>query len=377
MKYVCMCCNKLIQEKEELLSRISMLEENLVNADKQYSFREEESKQQMLDYAGKIVSNFTKYFSTEDCMTCLLDTEGKFLIYTKCSNLDLKLTGTTLRKESPVWETLKKGIPSITKIPAGTYGLETPSFVFFAFPIHYKNELIGATGITIDMTNNELLPTLVSGIEEMRGASEELISCVANMKERLDMVVQATSIVTGKSNNLFQSLKDLDLVHETIEDVAERIQLLSLNSKIEASRFSSKKNIQLVQDLLNNLKRIERDSQDNRAINKELKNIISKLEIYYRVMESNSKDALGFSVIADEITKVNDKTVVANKQTEKSTKNIYRNLEEINMAFRMLKQVQEDMYSYNDTLSSMYEELSAQIEQLTVTVNSINIGQEI
>jgi len=318
----------LILEKEKLLSTISMLEKQLIIRDQQIVIQEEESKQEMLDYAGRVVSNFTKYFSTEDCMTCLLDKEGKFLIYTRCETLDLKLTGQMIRRESPTYiETLGKGIPTITKVPAGTYGQGTPSFVFFAFPIHYKGELIGATGITIDMTNNELLPTIVAGIEEMRAASEELISTVSGMKEKLDMISQATENQQKRFVKLVSAMGELSAVREVIEDVSDSIDLLSLNSRIESARLGSA----------------------GRA----------------------------FAVIADAITKVNEKTKESNKVSTIAADKVKEGLSEIAISMKMLEQVQDDMYNYNDMLSSMYEELSAQIESLNTSVSSINIGQEI
>lgn len=318
---------RLTREKEKTLSIITGLEDQLAERDRQAIIKEEEAKQEMLEYAGRIVSNFTKYFSTEDCMTCLLDTEGKFLIYNKCSNVDLKLTGATLRKESPVWETLHKGVPSITKIPAGTYGPGTPSFVFFAFPVHYKEELIGATGITIDMTNNELIPSIVAGIEEMRAASEELIATVSGMKEKLDMVAQATTSQQTRFTRLVSAMEELSTMRHLIEDVSENIELLSLNARIESARAG----------------------------------------VAGRT----------FAVIADEIAKINERTKDANKASTLAANKVKDGLAEIAISMKMLGQVQEDMYNYNDVLSSMYEELSAQIEQLNTSVSLVNIGQEI
>lgn len=309
---------KVSAEKENI---ILQLQRSL--RDKEY-----ETKECLMIYAGEIIKNFTKYFSTEDCMTCLLDKDGVFLIYNRSKIVDLKLTGSSIRKESPTYiETLGKGVPTITRVPSNTYGPNTPSFVFFAFPIKYKEEVLGATGITIDMTNNDMLPTIVAGIEEMRAASEELIVCVGNMKERLDMVSQATINSGNRMNNLFESIKILDDIHKNIDDISDNINLLSLNATIEAARAR--------------------------------------------------EHGKGFAVIAEAITKVNDKTVNANKQSEEATKNIFKHLEEIKLAYQMLRQVQGDLMLYNDTLSSMYEELSAQIDQLNNAVSSINIGQEL
>ena len=274
-----------------------------------------------------VMNNFTQYFSTEDCMTTLLDIEGKFVVYNPSRTVDLKLTGTTLRKESPVWEYLKEGLPSITKIPLGAYGPGTPSFIFFTFPIKYKNDILGSTGITIDMTNNELLPTIVAGIEEMRAASEELISTVSGMKEKLDMISQATTNQQERFVKLVAAMGELSAVREVIEDVSDSIDLLSLNSRIESARLGSA----------------------GRA----------------------------FAVIADAITKVNEKTKESNKVSTIAADKVKEGLSEIAISMKMLEQVQDDMYNYNDMLSSMYEELSAQIESLNTSVSSINIGQEI
>jgi len=259
-------------------------------------------------------------------MCALLDKDGVFVHYCPSRTVDLKIGGTILRESSPAWEALKKGIPVKTIVKENAYFEGSPVFVVFTFPIKYKDEILGATMVTIDMTNNQLIPAIIAGIEEMRAASEEIITSVQAIREVIDNNDVIVKKVTGTVEDVSSNAGKLNEIKVKLNDLGDKIGLLALNAAIEAARAG--------------------------------------------------EQGKGLGVVADEIVKLNDQNMQTNKGSALVYETIINQIEVMGKDFKDLQQSQVSLIASNDTLSSMYEELNAQIEQLTKSITSLSVGQE-
>lgn len=167
----------------------------------------------------------------EDIGVAVTDTTT-FLAYRSGDTLDLGTkVGSKLSVEEPLYKTIKdgKGYSSIT--PKEIYGVP---FKATTYPIRDENGIvIGAVGLSKSLEKQfaveESSETLFASLEQMNAKIEEIQMDSKSMYIRIEDMVQ---IVKRTEKQITESYEILKL----IEGISSQTRLLGLNASIEAAR---------------------------------------------------------------------------------------------------------------------------------------------
>lgn len=245
-------------------------------------------------------SRYIKELFPLDCMVSVTD-QGSFIAYYPGDKIDVKAqVNAPVPNDDIIHHVISTGKKMVATVPKEAYG-----FPFKGICLPVKNEngkVIGSFNVGIDLSTQseltEMAEQLASSFEQISSSSEELASSAQELNSFQSQLLTISNIAREKLDRTDEILK-------LVKDVATQTNLLGLNAAIEAARAGE-----------------------------------------------NGK---GFSVVAEEIRKLSDRT-------SKSTKEVTEILREISQQIKQLSENISRTEIIGSNLASASEEISATIQ---------------
>ncbi|WP_446896965.1 methyl-accepting chemotaxis protein [Clostridium sp. LBM24168] len=219
---------------------------------------------------------------------------------------------------------------------------------------------------------NEVISNVISGVEDRSATAEEITASIEEVESSINelsgkamegsdnankskekstsaekkgknSVEEAEKIYSEKRKKMLQSIEEgkivanISAMADTISDIAEQINLLSLNAAIESARAGEHgKGFAVVADEVGKLA-----EQSSNAVSG-IKDTITKVQNAFSNLSHDSRDILKF---------VN---------------------EDVQGEFEEFMQVSTEYYNDSEFLSKMSEEVASMSEELTATINQVS-----
>ncbi|GAX89271.1 methyl-accepting chemotaxis protein [Effusibacillus lacus] len=236
-----------------------------------------------------------------DCMIGITDME-KFLAYYPAKTLNLEIKpGDPLRPGSINHTALHEKRKVIRVVPREVYGVP---YIAAGFPIADNGEVVGclSTGMSTDRE------------DRIRQMAEELAEAVGNIAGNAEILAKSSSELAAVSQEVNASatqvqtgIDETSRMSESIKNIATKINILGLNASIESARAG----------------------------------------VHGR----------GFSIVAEEIRRLSDSTAI-------TTKNITKQLEEMNQQISVVVKEMERTLNFTVQQATGVQELTSVIQLL-------------
>ena len=159
-------------------------------------------------------------------------TDGyKFLGYWRGEKMVADIhVGDPLSHDDPMWRSFTTGEKLEQIMPASVYGFE---FRAITIPLKDGNEIVGTMGIAISMENETFT----------REASNKLLDSIGQVQDEVDIITKGNDInknmadnIMNATSNLLASVSEIQKFAQSIQNISNNTNMLSLNASIEAAR---------------------------------------------------------------------------------------------------------------------------------------------
>lgn len=234
-----------------------------------------------------------------------LSDHSQFLFYEPGAELDHKArAGAPVKAGTTTEQVLKSGKRITTKIPEEKSQYGVGYMAMIAPIIDMNGEVIGTLGVFEPTSTQDILQEDSEKLESSLVIINETVTSLSAGSQQL--AATATSL-SGKANNINESVKKTDALLMLIKDIASQTHLLGLNAAIEAARAGDQ--------------------------------------------------GRGFNVVAEEIRKLANKTAGSVKEIADT----------ISLITSSISEQSEQIYQ----IAAVSEEQSASVEEISASVNEI------
>lgn len=245
-----------------------------------------------------------------DCMIGIADTENFLgVIYGEEVNMGIDLVGMKVPEQDAIYQAMKCGKQVEMIVPEEAFGYK---FKSIAVPIKdYSGEVIGGMGVGFKIDNSDRLIDIAhivsSSTQQSSVVVEELAVSASDLSvHQVDLQSLAKLIA--------EQIKNTEKILAFINDIANTSKILGLNASIEAARAGE----------------------------------VGK----------------GFSVVAKEIRKMSDDSVVGVKEIEKILKAIQNVIGDMEMKVNETVNIGQQQAAATEEMSSTMQELAALASEL-------------
>lgn len=188
----------------------------------------------ILDFASKLAPVFQQLFPV-DCCIAVSDKE-RFVSWLNGKELVFEDTvGTLVPPEDPMHIAIHSGQVNDIVVGKEVYGIANKSR---AVPLrNSRGQIIGSVGVGLSLTNQE---TLLGVVDTIAAVSKEISAACENLATAADQLAQRQEELNQLGQNIFNKVKKTDSILNFINEVATSSNLLGFNASIEAARAGEK-----------------------------------------------------------------------------------------------------------------------------------------
>lgn len=252
-----------------------------------------------------------------DCMIGITDTE-KFLkvIYGKEMNMGIELAGMNVPEQDAIYLAMKNGKETQMIVPEEAFGFR---FKSIAVPIRdYSGKVIGGMGVGFKIENSEKLIDMAHIVSASTQQSSRVIEELATSAS--DLSIHQVSL-QALAKQIAEQIKNTEKILGFINEIANTSKILGLNASIEAARAGE----------------------------------VGK----------------GFSVVAKEIRKMSDDSVVGVKEIEKILMAIQNVINDMEIKVEETVNIGQQQAAATEEMSSTLQELSSIASELEYAASKV------
>ncbi len=228
-----------------------------------------EEKTKIIDSLVNVTPYLKKFF-IEDFWVTITDTE-KIIAYEPGKNIDGNLeVGKKLKDEWVVTQAIKKNKRVIEEKDASLLGVP---YIGVGYPIYDPsgNEIVGGVAIVQATDRKEKLLEVANNLSKY---TEDFSSNLQNISAEAEEMSATGQELNSISESVEDKVQESTEVIELIEEVADDINMIGLNAKIEAARFGEEgRSFGVVADEVQRLANSTSNSVED--IEKSLKSLIN------------------------------------------------------------------------------------------------------
>ncbi|MFC4769727.1 methyl-accepting chemotaxis protein [Effusibacillus consociatus] len=236
-----------------------------------------------------------------DCMIGITNTE-KFLAYYPAKTLDLKIKADDpLRPGSINYTAVNERRQVIRSVAREVYGIP---YIASGYPIIENGQVVGCLSVGMSTDREDRIQRMADELAEAVG---NIVDSAGMLAKNSAELAEASQEVNASANLVQEKIEETSKISELIKNISSQINILGINAAIEAARAG----------------------------------------VHGR----------GFSIVAEEIRRLSDTTA-------ESTKNIARQLHEMNQEIAVVGKEIEKTMNYTVEQSTGLQELSSVIQVL-------------